>query len=462
MWFSRKKKVNDDEITLLDQKVKELQSIQVNTSTDRSIIARALSGGYDNADTLHNVYSDFGYPAEVTFQNLWNMYRRFGIAANVVNLPVQMTWVTNPTIEVSNSSFSSTLEDLADRMDFWQRLQGLDKRQRVGRYAGLFLRLRDGKQPYEPAQRVLPNALIDIMPIYEGQLKVMETDKDASSTTYGQPTLYQYNATSVGGRDENATESINIHPSRLVVVAEGSDDGSIYGIPALEPVYNSLMDLRKIIGAGAEGFYKNAAQNIIFKLMDPSFAHGNEKLLEEFNENYDEFSRNRQRRAMWTPGLDPELLGSNLAANPQGYFDSALNDVAAGSGIPATILIGKQTGRLASEEDGRAFLSKMNSRREEFGTELVRTVLDRLIVLGILPTASYDVVWDDLLAASDDEKLTAADKMAKINQTQYLSGGSPVFSEEEIREQAGYEPDDIPDEETGEDEVDEEVENEDV
>ena len=54
----------------------------------RARIASMISGGYDWADTLHNIYLDFGYPENLDFNNYWNMYRRFGIAKNVVELPV--------------------------------------------------------------------------------------------------------------------------------------------------------------------------------------------------------------------------------------------------------------------------------------------------------------------------------------------------------------------------------------
>ena len=90
---------------------------------------------------------------------------------------------------------------------------------------------------------------------------------------------------------------------------------------------------------------------------------------------------------MWTPALDPQTLESNLA-NPKEFFESALNDVAAGTKIPATILIGQQTGRLASQEDGRSFLSMVQSRRVNFGTDLVNDVIDWMQEYGILPHRS--------------------------------------------------------------------------
>lgn len=425
-----------------------LQHLKANSTTDpttvRSRLASAISGGYDFSDTLHNVYLDFGYPQTISFAQFWNMYRRFGIASNVVDLPVDTGWMTPPAV-IGSEQFNRELEGLING-GLWKRMAGLDRRQRVGRYAGLFMRVRDNKPPSEPLEGKLGGvgALVQMVPLYEGQLKVLETDTDPQSDTYGLPLMYQFDGGSAGNRNEKTRDSFSIHPSRVIVAAEGSDNGGIQGVSSLEAPFNSLMDLRKIIGAGGEGFYRNAAQSTVFELKDTSSAKQNAALLEQFNDQYDDFVRNRQRRAMWTPGLQPHTLESNLA-DPKNHFNNALNDVAAAAKIPATILIGQQTGRLASSEDSRHFLSMVNSRRENFMSKMVGDVIDWLIEHGILPNSGYELEWDDLLANSDKERLENADKMATVNEKQFKSGGSIPFTGDEIREAAGFEVEEMED-----------------
>lgn len=449
--------MSDKKLEQLHEMAAELQTMSATTSntTLRNMMSAMTSGGYDFADTLHNVYLDFGYPAQLEFKNFWNMYRRFGIAKNVVELPVDTGWISPPTVEGS-AAFNSELEKIDDRLKFWVRMKGLDTRQRVGRYAGMFMRVRDGKKPDQPLVGKLNGeaVLMDMMPLYESQLEVIESDQDPMSENFGQPIMLQYSQSAVGSRNEEANNTISIHASRIVFAAEGADNGWIYGIPAMEPVYNSLMDLRKIIGGGGEGFYKNASQNIVFNLKDGASAIGYQDKLDKFNEQYDEFSRNRSRRAMWTPGMEATTLDSNLIGSKE-FFDSALNDVAAGSQIPATILIGQQTGRLASSEDSRQFLSVVQSRRENFMTEMIRDVIDWFITFGVLPSSKYDVEWDDLLARSDSEKLGNAEKMATVNELQFKSGGEVPFSGDEIREAAGFEDEPLPDE--GGEDIDDDV-----
>lgn len=435
------------------------QVTQANAVSDQGIrqrIRSIISGGYDFADTLHNIYLDFGYPCSLEFSNYWNMYRRFGIAKNVVELVPDAGWMSSPEVD-GGEQFNREFDLIVDRLDLWNRMKGLDTRQRVGRYAGMFMRVKDGNKPDQPVEGSLSGvgSLVEMIPLYESQLEVITTDQDPMSKDFGQPTMYQFTGGVVGTRNEEAVNTFNIHPSRVVIAAEGADNGFIYGISVLEAIYNSLMDLRKIAGAGGEGFYKNAAQSIVFNLKDAASATTNKALLDKFTENYDEFAQNRARRAMWTPGMEATTLDSSLA-NPKEFFMNSLNDVAAGSKIPATILIGQQTGRLASNEDSRQFLAMVQSRRMNFMTQMLRDVIDWMIRFGVLPSSSYTVEWDDLLARSDEEKLNNAEKMAKINRDQFGSGGGEVFNEDEIREAAGFEAE--PEEDAGSEELSEQDE----
>ena len=406
----------------------------------RSQIAAALSGGYDFADTLHNVYLDYGYPSTITFTQHWNMYRRFGIATRGVELYPVQTWLAPPVV-TGGGQFESELAQLVKQRKLWRRLRGLDVRQRVGRYAGLFMRVRDGKQPHEPIAGTLGgvDSVVEMVPLYESQLKVTTTETNPAAENFDQPTMYQYSGSAPGNRNEHAAQSFEIHPDRVIVAAEGADNGSIYGVPVLESVYNSLMDLRKILGAGGEGFYKNAAQNVVFNLQDPSTAKANASLLQDFNNNYDDFAANRQRRAMWTPGLEAKTLESSLV-NPKDFAMNSLMDVSSGFNTPLSLLIGNQEGRLAGDQDTKGFLRQVQARREDFGEELVVSVIEWFQRFGVLPAAEFAVEWPDATEASDEERLANADKMADTNQKQYLSGGEPVYSAEEIREQGGFDP----------------------
>lgn len=401
-----------------------------------------MSGSYDNADTLHNVYLDFGYPEQLEFANYWNMYRRFGIAKAIVETYPDLGWMEEPTIEDTSDRFTRQFEELAERIHLWSRLKGLDIRQRVGRYAGLFIRVRDGLPPAEPATGPLMgiNAIFDVIPLYEGQLHVIATDTNVQSETYDQPTLYQYRTgEGTGARSDQNNSTFNIHPSRIIIAAEGADNGSIYGISELETPYNSLMDLRKIIGAGGEGFYRDASQSLVYNTHPDSRQSADPELIKNFNKEVDDFLRKRMRRSMLIPGMDAKTLQSGMG-NPKSPFDNALYDVAASAKIPATLLLRHQTGLNANNNDMEYLLTRVQSRRERFQTGMVRDFIDWLIRHGVLPQEQYTVEWSDITAKSDEEKLDNAEKMANINEKEFRSGNNVPFELNEIREQAGYDP----------------------
>lgn len=440
-----------------------INALQPNSNSAQDTVARqrfasAISGGYDFADTLHNIYMDYGYPCELTFFNFWNMFRRFGVARRAVRVYPDQTWLDDPMVESKDAAFTRDLEALIER-GLWRRLKGLDTRQRVGRYAGMFMRVRDNQTPDKPIVGKLGGlaALVDMMPLYESQLEVSTTDDNPESDTFGQPTMYLFAAGNVGNRNERAATSFSIHPSRIVIAAEGADNGSIYGVPVLESVYNDLMDLRKILGGGGEGFYKNAAQSIVFDLKDGASAKANAPLLDKFNEQYDDFAQNRSRRAMWTPGMEAKVLDSNLI-NPKEFADNSLLSISAGVDVPVAILVGNQTGRLAGDQDTKGFLSSVQARRLDFGTDMVKAQLDWFVRWGILPSAAFTIEWPDAQAPSKEQKLDNASKMTEINKRQFESGGEVPFSGDELREEAGFDPDEmetIPDETMHEDENEE-------
>ncbi len=427
--------------------------VKVNSHTEfpsprdlRGQISRAISGGFGFDDTMHNIFLDYGYPDQLTFSMLWNMYRRFGIAKNGVEIFPKIGWMDPPTIE-SSEKVKKGIEDLVEKFQFWNRLKGLDTRQRVGQYAGMFMRVRDNKKPDQPIEGVLPgfDALVDMIPLYEGQLTVQDTNTTETDDDFGKPTMYLFQGGgTAGNRNPFMNASFSIHPSRIVIAAEGSDNGGIYGIPAMEAGYNSLMDLRKIIGAGGEGFYRNASQSIIFNASDPDNIRANTAILDKFNEQFDEFTMDRMRKALWTPGLEAKAIESHLI-QADTFFNNAANDAAAGFEIPVTILIGQQTGRLASGEDIRALLASVQSRRENFQTVMTRDVIDWLMEFGILPMADYDVEQEDALALSNSERLDNVVKMADINGKNFMAGGGLIFSDEVMIEASGNEVEELPD-----------------
>jgi uncharacterized protein len=435
-----------------------------NNDTLRGQFQNALSGGFDFGDILHQIYEDFGYPETLAFPNFWNMYRRFGVASAVCNIPVNITWMDNPVVK-GGGAFDSQFEQLADKLKLWKRLKGLDSRQRVGRYAGLFMRVKDGKQPSEPMQALSSiNQIVSITPLYEGQLKVSTTDSDPTSESFGEPSMYDFQSSTAGNRDEKENITFQIHPSRVIIAAEGADDGSIYGIPALENIYNDLMDLRKIAGAGGEGFYQNTRNAPVINTKEGYQPPTTAKQKEALETQLDEFL-NKWRKKFVTSGLEFNYPNIKLDS-PKDFADVCKMNIAAGSMIPAKLIFGNQSGVKAGDQDGDQFMTLLNSRRENFASEVIESVVEWAVKWNVIaPPSKLEIEWEDLLTLSDLDKLELSKLMADTNQSQFRAGGEHVFSPEQIAEIAGYElekielpSEDLPDDEELEEEtMDEEL-----
>lgn len=419
------------------------------------------TGGYHFADTKRDVWTVAGYPAKVNFDKHWNMQARFGIAKAGIHRIVDKCWQSSPIItdgefdgERSLTPFEKDLEILIEKHYLFARLKGVDWRNRIGRYAGILPIVTESQKtnPQEPASKSLGiKSLLKLVPLPESQLDVnsVRSNSDISSADYGMPEYYNLRQDVNGDRNPTENSEIQLDPSRVFIFAEGADDGSIFGIPANEAGYNALLDLEKICASGAEGHFKNAKQRTVVNVKDGQVAQvitNDKKKKEVWEQTAADFASGFDTM-LTTYGMDVHQLQSTLA-DPTHPFTNSLNVYAASIAIPATILIGQQTGRLASDEDQADWAQTAESRRENTLTPAIKAFLMYLVDRGIMqkPTNDIMVEWEDLSEPSTGDKLDNSKKMADVNKLAYDTGmQEPTFTESEIRQ--GYVSDKKPEEE---------------
>jgi hypothetical protein len=316
----------------------------------------------------------------------------------------------------------------------------------VGEYSALILRYRDGERMDQPVSGVPGglDGLHEVLPVWQGQLRVSLWDDNPQSLDYGNPKMFEFNEAAIPSGDaQRKARSFNVHPDRVVIF---SSDGTTTGKAALEPSYNALLDLEKIVGAGGEGFYKNASQRLALE------AQGDDdylaKLAQEFggDMNAAQDAINDQM-ADFKSGFDKALLLQGLKVNPiavamgdpEKPFNIALQVAAAPFGIPTKELVGNQTGERASTEDATEWAKANMARREDRVSPAIYAVINRLEAHGVLPPRDWYADWASLIDATPDRQLERAERMVKANQGNALFG--QVFAVSEIREEAGREPD---------------------
>lgn len=420
----------------------------------RRTLGGMFPGFFSSGNTKHDHYKDFGYPETLTFAQVYRMYCRNGIAAAGVDKTIRKTWQDNPFLlekerdgSQKGSDQETTIErEIRQRFDdlrLWARLAEADRMSMVGSYAGVILRFADDKAFNQPVDRV-PGGLdgiVEIIPAWEGQLTVSEWDTIETSDTYGQPKMFHFNESTVD-TTKKQPRNIVIHPDRVII---WSKDGSVNGSSALEPGYNSLVDMEKVRGAGGEGFWKNAKAAPVLEIdKDAKVAEMAKSMGIPANEIADKMN---DQVADWNAGFDQLLMVMGMQAktlnvtlpSPEHFYSIALQDFAASMNIPVKVLVGMQTGERASQEDASEWAQTNMSRRANQTVPNVMSLVNRLERVGILPEKDWHLDWTDLTEASIVEKIDRANKMADVN-TKLKDSGEWGFTPEEIRGAAGYEP----------------------
>jgi len=410
--------------------------------------------GYFGQETKHNHYKDFGYPNDVTFAQLYQMYSRNGIARAGVEKTILKTWQDNPFLleaerdgsEGAKKKETPLEKEIRQRFDdlrFWQHMAEADRRSLVGSYSGLIMRVADSRRFQEPVDTVPGglDGLVELIPAWEGQLTVAEWDTDETSDGYGQPKMFQFNEAQVG-ETTNKTRQFMLHPDRVLI---WSKDGTVHGRSLLEPGYNDLMTLEKVSGAGGEGFWKNAKSAPVLavdkdaKLEDMArmMGVGIEEMADKIGEQVDDWQKGFDKLLM-LQGIKAETLGITLPS-PEHFFSIALQSFAASIPIPLKILVGMQTGERASTEDAKEWAQTNMSRRSGQVIPTAMALIKRLERFLILPEKDWHIDWTDLTESSMGEKIDRAVKMAETNQ-KMKDSGEIVFTHEEIRAAVDYEP----------------------
>ena len=403
-------------------------------------------------------WTQYGYKDVLTFDDYLTAYERTGSGHGAVHRLLDKCWEKFPTIYEGNepsaddqrapTPWEKALNDvLSDPVLLvTNRLKDFDRRNMVGRYSGLLYQVADGRMWVEELGK---GKIVRLIPLFESQIRVVEWNSDPSSIDFGQPSKYQIRTKSPEQKldDAQPEQWIEVHPSRLQVMAEGSSGSMFDGVPLLKSGFNSLVNLEKIEGGSGEAFLKNSSRQLSIEFdkdsdvpqavrngsdtADVSVKEGMNSNVKALNSNID--------AAIITQGAKVQTLQSQMS-DPESPWTINANVFAASVQIPFTILMGQQTGRLASDQDQKEMANRAKARQLGELTPMLYGFVTKLMLIGVIPTvARFGIEWDDLLSASDTEKLDKSLKMAQINKECVASGIPAAFDANEIRVTAGFE-----------------------
>jgi len=388
----------------------------------RELLQRLLS-------PARNIDTECQYPTDLTIEDYKGFFDRHGLAKRVVEVWPEECWKLLPEIyeieDKEETEFEKAVNALFKRLPIWYYLSRADVLSGIGQFGVILLGLNDGKPLSEPVMGVEANGgrgdtkreLLFLQTFDQSVVTIKESETTATNPRYGFPTRYE-----IKFEGTNTTEQKIVHWSRIIHLVDNRTVSDVLGVPRMKPVYNNLLDVKKISGGSGEMFWKGGFPGYSFELTPEA---------EKAGATIDEESM-KDQLFLWGQGLQRWLMLTGVSAkslqpqavNPSGHLEWHVRLIAMALGIPYRIFMGTEEGKLAGVQDKKVHNSRISRRRESYLTPLViRPFFDRLIALGCLPKPTeYKVKWPDLESPTEmdvaDIAMKKTDAFAK-----YVAGG---------------------------------------
>lgn len=400
-------------------------------------------------DPRRNVDKEFRYPQAIGPVDYMEQFRRNGLARRVVEVYPLECWATRPCVyetedETQETDFETAWSDIVDAFQVYDYLKRADVLSGIGRYGVILLGLNDGAtdlttpvrdgagpefdddQTEGPAQPQRKLTYIRVMP--ETLAMVSSWQTDPANPRYGQPetyTLSMVDPEEVGaGSTFGDLGTAEVHWTRIIHLADGCLSSEVLGTPRMQSTFNWLLDVKKVAGADAEGYYQGAFPGLsIESSMD----------LTQGTVQYD-LDKTKQSALDYLNGLQRilTLVGfqakslSPQVVDPTPHIDNLVKLIAATIGVPLRVLLGSEVGQLAGEQDTGRWNDRIQGRQNEYLVpNVLRRFVDRLIWLGVLPKPkdTYTAEWEQITNDTEAERVDlAGKKITTINA--YVSGGA--------------------------------------
>lgn len=362
-----------------------------------------------------DIYQALGYMEAPTFSDYFGRYQRQDIAKAVIDRPARATWQGPLLLQESSEAEETELEKewkaLEKRLGLKTRFQRVDRLSGIGSYGILLLGLDDisSKEKWASPVTAGSRKLAYVKPYGEGTARIQSYVDDAKDPRFGLPFMYEITISdSVSGSNGTYTttsSTVQVHYSRCIHIIDDVLENEVVGIPRLECIFNRLMDLEKIVGGDAEMYWRSARPGFQGKV-DKDYQLTTE-MREALKEQIDEYEHNL-RRMLVNEGVTYEELKQQIA-DPASHVDIQLQMISSVTGIPKRILTGTERGELSSNQDAGEWRSYVEGRRLDHAEpHIVRPFVDKMIEIGVLPDPvdeEYDVVWSDLYAKSEAERV---------------------------------------------------------
>lgn len=402
-------------------------------------------------DGRRDLDQEFGYKPTLTFNDWFRLFNRsFGRA--VVTVTPSKVWQSYPVLKEGNKTdtpFLVEFNKLAKRTRLFKVMSELHTKSLVGEYGALFIAAKevDGK-PEKPLKLASSENIVAIRSHYQVEV----SDEGAplignpSDERFGLPEYFDYDGNTIVSNSTQSLPSFRAHPSRVFTFSQFASQGSVRGDSILESTYNYIVNIEKIVGGVAEGFYKAAGNKRFYEITDPSIAKGvlgNPDKKAEFEE---------QERQLDAGFNSSQVLGGmklsqlqNMMSDPEQPFSVNMQMVCSILGISTTEFIGHLTGERASSENSKGWNNKCEGIRENIiNPDMIIAFIRHIDKLGgWVNRPNYDdlqIEWQGLNEPSKSEKIDIMIKQMEANKGAREAGIDLPFPDvNELRVSAGFE-----------------------
>jgi len=386
-----------------------------------------------------DIYKSLGYVLNLTFNHYLSMYKRNEIAKHVIEAKPEASWRRHPTVEEVDKDpkqaalFDNAWKELVKSHGIYHYLSRADVLSGIGWFGILYMGLDDVKNSDEmilPVEQGTERKLLYLRPYMVDDSAVAEWEEDPGSPRYGLPKIYKLSPRySIKGITQS--KDFKVHHTRVIHIAEGLLDNDVWGTPRLENVYNHLQALEYVVGGSAEMFWRGAFPGYSLEAKDD--ASFDAQSLDDLEDEIQAFLHDLQRHVR-LEGVEMKSLGIQVAS-PKDHFDVLISMISAGCQIPKRILLGSERGELASSQDERAWLERVDARRKNFCEPVIlRALIDRCIDYGILPEPvnGYVIKWPELMPRSEKEEAEVSRIKAEALSKYVMSPGADQIVPPEV------------------------------
>lgn len=420
-----------------------IMSLVANQVYSRSELWRSLGG-----DPRRSLADECGHPqGPVSPKFYQDLYESDPVAARVVEVYPDECWQAQPSVyEDEDPDVQTPFEEAWDSLGkqlrgewcyyqdehgspVWDYLYRADVLSGVGQYGAILLGLDDGKPLDQPAEVRTATAspaataatagggsststrrLLFMRVFPESLAPVTRWETDQLSPRFGQPTEYLItlaDSTLMHGQpgvsSQGPAGTATVHWTRVVHVADNLESSEVLGAPRMRAVLPRLMDIQKILGADAEGYYRNCILKLFFET-HPSLGGDVEVDRESLKDDVEQMMNGLQQW-MGLSGMQAKAIPPAVA-DPTPHVLVQIQAICIRLKVPMRVFMGSERGELASTQDEVAWQRRLRGRRVYCLTpRYVCPLVDRLIMLGVLPEPEgYSVYWPQDGTGTDTER----------------------------------------------------------